>query len=168
MALWKPSYHVKNLHSNPFDPEQFKKELGMSWETLPEDTNQTVEELKRYASIHMSSGEILDFFSHVAHLSMTYSTTGEDYLEVYKDTDLQEPKHPVIVGKLMEAMHSAPGQSLPGRKMTLWGAINAVTYWTDHMRGGDANRGIAVVNGSADNYKLSALSLAREMTRVFC
>lgn len=35
---------------------------------------------------------------------------------------------------------SAPGQELATAKGTLWGAVNAVTYYTDHVRSGAEER----------------------------
>ncbi len=37
---------------------------------------------------------------------------------------------------VMALFQSAPGQDLPSAKGTLWGAVNAVTYYADHVRSG--------------------------------
>jgi hypothetical protein len=39
---------------------------------------------------------------------------------------------------IMSLFDSAPGQDLDSAKETLWGAVNAVTYYTDHVRKGTA------------------------------
>ena len=39
---------------------------------------------------------------------------------------------------VMALFRSAPGQDLPSAKGTLWGAVNAVTYYADHVRSGAA------------------------------
>ena len=39
---------------------------------------------------------------------------------------------------IMSLFNSAPGQDLSGAKETLWGAVNAVTYYADHVRSGSA------------------------------
>ena len=36
----------------------------------------------------------------------------------------------------MALFNSAPGQQLDTAKGTLWGAVNAVTYYADHIRSG--------------------------------
>lgn len=42
---------------------------------------------------------------------------------------------------IMALFWSAPGQDLIGAQQTLWGAVNAVTYYADHVRsGGTAER----------------------------
>jgi hypothetical protein len=35
---------------------------------------------------------------------------------------------------------SAPGQQIATAKGTLWGAVNTVTYYTDHVRSGADDR----------------------------
>jgi len=39
---------------------------------------------------------------------------------------------------IMSLFGSAPGQDLSSAKETLWGAVNAVTYYADHIRSGSA------------------------------
>ena len=39
---------------------------------------------------------------------------------------------------LMSLSRSAPGQQLLTAKETLWGMLNAVTYYVDHVRAGTA------------------------------
>jgi hypothetical protein len=39
---------------------------------------------------------------------------------------------------VMALFQSAPGQDLTSAKATLWGAVNAVTYYVDHVRSGAA------------------------------
>ncbi len=39
---------------------------------------------------------------------------------------------------IMSLYHSAPGQDLDTTKGTLWGAVNAVSYYVDHVRSGGA------------------------------
>ena len=41
---------------------------------------------------------------------------------------------------LSALFESAPGQELVSAKGTLWGAVNAVTYYTDHVRSGAEER----------------------------
>jgi hypothetical protein len=35
----------------------------------------------------------------------------------------------------LEAILSSPGSDLVTARDTLWGAVNGVSYWTDHQRG---------------------------------
>lgn len=39
---------------------------------------------------------------------------------------------------IMSLYQSAPGQELDTAKGTLWGAVNAVSYYVDHVRSGGA------------------------------
>jgi hypothetical protein len=39
---------------------------------------------------------------------------------------------------IIALFRSAPGQELSSAKETLWGAVNAVTYFADHVRSGTA------------------------------
>ena len=41
-------------------------------------------------------------------------------------------------GTITALFRSAPGQDLSSAKGTLWGAVNAVTYYADHVRSGTA------------------------------
>ena len=41
-------------------------------------------------------------------------------------------------GTIITLFGSAPGQELLTAKGTLWGAVNAVTYYADHVRSGTA------------------------------
>jgi Domain of unknown function (DUF932) len=39
---------------------------------------------------------------------------------------------------IIDLFGSGPGQDLSSAKKTLWGAVNAVTYYADHVRSGTA------------------------------
>ena len=88
----------------------------------------------------------------------------DGFSDVFKDGDhTNGPVHPTTVKRLMEYMQTAPGQDLPGRNMTLWGAINAVTYWIDHEKGRTPDAlGQNVLMRRHDIYKQCALGLAQE------
>jgi len=58
--------------------------------------------------------------------------------EILEDEEAMEgvmdfESQPVVVEELLNSYHNAPG-ALPG---TGWGALNAVTFWADHMAGRD-------------------------------
>lgn len=50
----------------------------------------------------------------------------------------EDPQHAVdnvyTIKKLLQAYEYGPGQDLPSAKDTLWGAVNAVTFFADHTR----------------------------------
>lgn len=74
-----------------------------------------------------------------------------------------------IMQTLMAAYAQAPGQDIAGD--TLWGALNAVTYYATHQKGvrdtngdgEDCTRCASNLFGDAMRMKLRALSLAQEM-----
>lgn len=55
-------------------------------------------------------------------------------------------------GKLLGAFESSPGAKLASAKGTLWGAVNAVTFYVDHMGNFKATQ-----NGTAGDNKLRSL-----------
>lgn len=55
---------------------------------------------------------------------------------------------------------SAPGQELITTKRTLWGAVNAVTYYTDHVRSGAEERRCAAWFGAGSALKEKAWTKA--------
>jgi len=69
---------------------------------------------------------------------------------------------------LVNAFETAPGQDLPSRKGTIWGAFNAVTYWTDHARQfrTDTAKENFLVMGEGDALKKKAMTTALAMAGV--
>tara|TARA_R110002074_G_scaffold153702_4_gene308965 strand:- start:1071 stop:2060 length:990 start_codon:yes stop_codon:yes gene_type:complete len=64
---------------------------------------------------------------------------------------------------LFEAYLNAPGQDLKARKGTALGALNAVTYWADHVRksrNGVEGRANSIVDGQLGYLKKQAYDLA--------
>ncbi len=67
----------------------------------------------------------------------------------------------------MQHFETAPGQELVARKGTLWGAVNAVTFWVDHgrtFRTTQAKENV-VIMGEGDTLKKKALNTALAMAR---
>jgi hypothetical protein len=62
----------------------------------------------------------------------TASCFFRDLLQSKKDKPLSK-KAQREYQTLLALFRSAPGQDLPTAKGTLWGAVNAVTYYTDHV-----------------------------------
>jgi phage/plasmid-like protein (TIGR03299 family) len=64
---------------------------------------------------------------------------------------------------LFDAYMNAPGQDLRARKGTALGALNAVTYWADHVRksrNGVEGRANSIVDGQLGTFKKQAYDLA--------
>ena len=72
------------------------------------------------------------------------------------------------VGKsILEAIVDSPGSGLESAKGTLWGAVNGVSYYTDHVAGRTQDSRLANAwFGSNDTLKRSAMETALEMAGV--
>jgi hypothetical protein len=105
---------VKVPHSFHFDAAQVKSHLGVidkAWETF-------VTKVSRMALRPMTMPEVSCFFDKIL-------TQKDGVLPAKAERERET---------LMALYNSAPGQELNTAKGTLWGAINAVTYYADHVR----------------------------------
>jgi phage/plasmid-like protein (TIGR03299 family) len=106
---------VKIPHHLRFVPESVKKELGLF------DTAWS------------------DFLGKVRRMA-NYRMPSEDASQFFKALLLQKDKTALSVKAAREhqtitsLFKSAPGQELATAQNTLWGAVNAVTYYVDHVR----------------------------------
>lgn len=65
---------------------------------------------------------------------------------------------------ILESILESPGSDLPGAKGTLWGAVNGVTHYVDHVRGrSDDTRMAAAWFGPGDALKTQAVRVAANM-----
>jgi phage/plasmid-like protein (TIGR03299 family) len=108
---------VKVPHNLRFDPQQVKEKMGLmdnAWSGF-------IVMVRKMAGHSMKPDAASAFF---------------EQLLVQKDGKALSSKarreHETIRGLFT----SAPGQELPTAKETLWGAVNAVTYYVDHVRSG--------------------------------
>lgn len=161
-GLWssKKECRVTAPHSTPFDAKYFKERLGIARDQLLEGKRTEQEFYTECACREISSEALSHYFTHVVNNQNSYLHIGDDGFDNLYDLVTGEPKKARTVTKLIEIMSKAPGQKQRG--MTLWGAINAVTYWCDHVKGKDENRGFNVLTGKTDNYKYCAVQLAKE------
>ena len=68
---------------------------------------------------------------------------------------------------ILEAIINSPGAELESRKDTLWGAVNGVTYFADHLRG--RTQDLRMQNawwGAGDDLKTKAMVIAKDMAHV--
>ena len=108
---------VKVPHNVRFDAGQVKHELGV----MDKAWSGFIETVRRMAGYQMTPDAASSFFE-----------------------DMLLPKHGTALSKKAQREHktiialfgSAPGQELSSAKGTLWGAVNAVTYYADHVRSG--------------------------------
>jgi phage/plasmid-like protein (TIGR03299 family) len=90
------------------------------------------------------------------------------------DLEAKEGRKKETVDEVKEAFVSSPGANLASAKGTLWGAVNAITYWADHERGTrltdsfkskDEARFNATQFGSGAAIKEKALKVALSMAK---
>ena len=108
---------VKVPHNRRFDPYQVKEKLGL----MDKAWSGFITRVRRMANRPMKPDAASAFFEE---------------LLIQKDgkslSSKAQREHQTIRGLFT----SAPGQDLPTAKETLWGAVNAVTYYVDHVRPG--------------------------------
>lgn len=73
-----------------------------------------------------------------------------------------------VIGRLgkalIEAMMDSPGSDLVTAKNTMWGAVNGVSYYTDHVRGRSQDTRLSSAwFGQSDQLKNKAMQVAVEM-----
>jgi phage/plasmid-like protein (TIGR03299 family) len=111
--------HLKVPHSVRFDSHEIKKELGLidrAWGALSA-------KIQKLTEHHIEEKMALSFFEN---------------LLLRKDEKALSSKAQRDLSSIMSHYESAPGQNLTTAKGTLWGAVNAVTYYVDHVRSGGA------------------------------
>lgn len=111
---------VKVPHNFRFNGDQVKTQLGLmdpAWKAF-------MEKVRKMAAYRMEAEAASTFFKS---------------LLAQKDKPLTrtaEREHQTISA----LFRSAPGQEFATAKDTLWGAVNAVSYFTDHVRSGSEER----------------------------
>jgi phage/plasmid-like protein (TIGR03299 family) len=115
---------IKVDHSQKFNVDAVHEELGLidaSWESFKQKLNPMAE-------MKMNSDAAREFF---LNLLLSAKEKEDEKISAKKERD---------VFQLMSLFTSAPGQTIQTAKGTLWGAVNAVTYFVDHVRSVKAER----------------------------
>lgn len=110
---------VKVPHNRHFDPEGVRKDLGI----LDDSWSEFIAIVNDMAAYEMKSEEAASFFEELFR---------------QKEGQLLAGKAQREYGTIMSLFGCAPGQNLSSAKGTLWGALNAVTYYADHVRSSGA------------------------------
>jgi phage/plasmid-like protein (TIGR03299 family) len=110
---------VKVPHSLRFDADQVKQDLGL----MDKAWSGFIANVRRMAGYQMEPDTASSFF--------------EDLL-LQKNGKALSRKAQREYEAIIALFRSAPGQELSSAKETLWGAVNAVTYFADHVRSGTA------------------------------
>lgn len=91
---------------------------------------------------------------------------------ILDDHDAKQNGGPVdVIGRLgkaiLEAIIESPGAELVTAKDTMWGAVNGVSYYTDHVRGRSQDTRLSSAwFGQSDQLKSKAVRVACEMAGV--
>ena len=110
--------HIKVEHTKRFDHESVKESLGL----IDEAWSNFLARVNPMASLGLSDALAQTFFES---LFVSSDEMGGKPISVAKSREVYQ---------LMSLFKSAHGQNLATAKGTLWGAVNAVTYYTDHVR----------------------------------
>ena len=110
--------HIKVEHSKRFDPESVKESLGL----IDEAWSNFLARVNPMASLGLTDSMAQSFFES---LFVSADASGGKPISVPKSREVYQ---------MMSLYRSAHGQHLATAKGTLWGAVNAVTYYTDHVR----------------------------------
>lgn len=111
---------VKVTHSNFFDPTAVKKQLGLdeAWKVF-------IRKVNAMSKRRLGAGEAAAFFDALFRQKHD------------KPLSPRAQRESATVGALFS---SAPGQNVASAKGTLWGAVNAVSYYADHVRASSSER----------------------------
>lgn len=111
--------HIKVDHTKKFDPQPIKEQLGL----IDEAWSRFMGQINPMAEQPMEGAAAQKFFESL----------------FLSDKDLEEGKQPSSgkhkeINQITALFHSARGQDLRSARNTLWGAVNAVTNYVDHVR----------------------------------
>ncbi len=141
--------HIKVNHSCHFDPQSIKAELGLldpAWDAFKAKLNLLAE------TPLQDRQKAREFFERLL-LSEKERQSGSP--PVKKLTELQQ--------LLSCYEHTSPGRNLTTANNTLWGAVNAVTYYVDHLKSSGGERQDSAWFGSGAALKQKAFELACSM-----
>ena len=174
-ASLKGGVDFKLKHSSKWTPErakEAKERLGMASEQIqafhaaaealsnvPVDRQGQIEFLSR-----LMGGKLLLKAEEEVEIP-----EGEELLKSISgiETALPEDKLNRVGKSILEAIVDSPGSGMESAKGTMWGAVNGVSYYTDHVAGRTQDSRLANAwFGSNDSLKRSAMEVALEMAGV--
>jgi phage/plasmid-like protein (TIGR03299 family) len=135
---------IKINHSQKFDAHQIHTDLGL----MEESWNRFIEKLNPLTEIPLTDAEARTYFESLL--------LSEKELEEMKFSGKKERE----ILHLMSVFKQAPGQSLKTARNTLWGALNAVTYFVDHVRNSASDRLDSAWFGTGNQLKEKAWEAA--------
>lgn len=143
-------------HRRVFDKnaqDEAKQVLGIA----REEFDKQKEIIEKIAKVKMSQEESLKFIAEVIEPSLLKL----DIMEVVGTR--KAPKNFLLAA---DSLKMGPGATLPSANGTLWGAVNAITFATDHLFGaGQDQRLTKAWFGTTANLKRDALQLAAKKAK---
>lgn len=137
--------HEKVPHNQRFDPEAVKERLGI----MDQAWSDFLARVRKMSKYTMSPESASGYFEEL--LGKTNTKPLSIKAERERNT-------------ILAFFGSAPGQELSTAKNTLWGAVNAVTYYIDHVKAGaGADRLDSAWFGSGNALKEKAWAKASEL-----
>lgn len=111
--------HIKVDHTTKFNPTPIKEQLGL----IDDAWSRFMEQIDPMANYPLSGASVQRFVESL----------------FLSDKEIEEGKQPSSskykeINQITSLLHSAPGQDIATAKDTLWGALNAVTNYVDHVR----------------------------------
>lgn len=120
--------NVKVTHSRRFDQKEVHEALGL----LDSAWDRFMTGVRAMAARSINDAEADDYFRRVL-----LRTPGVKAADAASEHELP-PRAERERQTLKALFHSAPGSQLLTAKKRLWGAVNAVTYYVDHVRSAGA------------------------------
>ncbi len=162
-------------HTRKFDQSarsEAQKVMGMAIEQVKE-TNDLAGKLSK---VHIDAAGRMEFLSKlldnggsILQTVVNVQSDSRSLLDRITD-DQSEPEDKLNrVGKaVLDAILTSPGSELETAKDTLWGAVNGVTWFADHVSKArsDSNRLMSSWFGPNENLKVKAIDTAVQMAGI--
>lgn len=131
-------------HSTEFNADKVYRDLGLS-----ESQNSFASDMDKFATRGMSKRQVIEFYIELLGL--------EDEEGKVKPTP--------TLNTLVNSYEHGPGQGLSTTKDTLWGVVNGVTYFADHIRNARSrqNRLNSAWFGDSEKLKHKAYDMAKDL-----
>lgn len=142
----------KVRHDREFSITEAHGKLGLNEAAWMEHKRQ----IQRLASLTVTPDEVLEYF---------YTVAGQDDKIVRNEDNgniITFPEPGRVVKQFINAYHNGPGANLRSAKGTMWGAVNAVTFYQDHLApaGNRGKRFTSATFGGGNVRKQHAYDLA--------
>ena len=157
---------LRITHRSEFDFDAALK--AMSVIDVETSMQKASDQLAAYQGVRINDDEAKRYFQAVLGIDGAGQKRAKLGAQTFDDllaksaTISQAPakveKDPRMLTKLMASYNEAPG-AVPG---TLYGAIQGVTHYVDHVRGWNSNRASSAAFGSGQDTKQKAVKLANE------